>query len=82
MSKLLLYFHLTMRKEQTDTDVPLVRVVGEGFFGSSEKLLPSRPELLHSFLSVAVGAEVSMLLFNFCHKLQRQDTHKNIRSKN
>lgn len=41
--------------------VPLVKVVGEGFFGISEKLLPSRPEPLHSFFSVAVGAVVSML---------------------
>lgn len=41
--------------------VPLAKVVGEGFFGISEKLLPSRPEPLHSFLSVAVGAVVSML---------------------
>lgn len=48
---------------------PLVSVVGEGFFGSSEKVFPSRPAPLHSFLSVAVGAEVSMLLFNFCHNL-------------
>ena len=40
--------------------LPLVRVVGEGFLGSSEKLLPSKPEPLHSFFSVAVGAEVSM----------------------
>lgn len=44
------------------TAVPLVSVVGDGFFGSSEKLLPSRPEALHSFFSVAVGADVSMLL--------------------
>lgn len=52
--------------------VPLVRVVGEGFLGSSEKLLPSRPEPLHSFFSVAVEAEVSMLFF--CHNLERQDS--------
>lgn len=53
--------------------VPLVKVVGEGFFGISEKLLPSRPEPLHSFFSVAVGAEVSMLLSNFRHNLEKQE---------
>lgn len=37
-------------------------VVGDGFFGSSEKLLPSKAEVLHSFFSVAVGAVVSMML--------------------
>lgn len=40
---------------------PLVSVVGDGFFGSSEKLLPSKLEGLHSFFSVAVGAVVSMV---------------------
>lgn len=54
-------------------DVPLVRVVGEGFFGISEKLLPSRPEPLHSFFSVAVGAEVSIPLFDLRHNLWRQE---------
>lgn len=53
--------------------VPLVSVVGEGFFGSSEKLLPSRPEPLHSFFSVAVAAEVSMLLLSFCRSLESQE---------
>lgn len=41
--------------------IPLVTVVGDGFFGRSEKLLPSRPDPLCSFFSVAVGAEVSMV---------------------
>lgn len=50
-------------------------MVGEGFFGISEKLLPSRPEPLHSFFSVAVGAEVSMVLCSLCHNLERQHTH-------
>ena len=56
--------------------VPLVSVVGDGFFGISEKLLPSRPELLHSFFSVAVGAEVSMLLSGSCHDLESQERQK------
>lgn len=55
--------------------VPLFRVVGEGFLGSSEKLLPSKPEPLHSFFSVAVGAEVSMLHLDFRHDLGRQERH-------
>lgn len=42
--------------------VPLLRVLGDGFLGTSEKLLPSGPEPLHSFLSAGVGADVSMLL--------------------
>lgn len=62
-----------MRKEHWKIAVPLARVVGEGFFGISEKLLPSRPEPLHSFFSVAVEAEVSILLFNFRHNLERQE---------
>jgi len=45
-------------------------MVGEGFFGSSEKLLPSRPEPLHSFFSVAVGDEVSMMPSEFRHDLE------------
>ncbi len=59
--------------ERWKTSVPLVKVVGEGFFGISEKLLPSRLELLHSFFSVAVGAEVSMLLSDFCHNLKKKE---------
>lgn len=41
--------------------VPRVAVVGEGFLGRSEKLLPSRPDPLHSFFSVVVGLVVSMM---------------------
>lgn len=52
--------------------VPLLKVVGEGFFGISEGL-PSRPELLHSFFSVAVVAEFSIVFCSLCHNLQRQD---------
>jgi len=36
-------------------------VVGEGFLGRSEKLLPSRPDTLHSFFSVVLGLVVSMM---------------------
>lgn len=64
---------VNVRKQCWKITVPLVIVVGEGFFGSSEKLLPSKPEPLHSFFSVAVGAEVSMLLFNVQHNLERQE---------
>jgi hypothetical protein len=41
--------------------IPLVTVVGDGFFGKSEKLPPSRPDPVCSFFSVAVRAEVSMV---------------------
>lgn len=47
-------------------------MVGEGFFGISEGL-PSRPELLHSFFSVAVVAEFSIMFGSLCHDLERQD---------
>lgn len=36
-------------------------MVGEGFLGRSEKLLASRPELLHSFFSGAVLVVESMM---------------------
>ncbi len=42
--------------------VPRDAVVGEGFLGRSEKLLPSRPDPLHSFFSVVVGLVVSMMI--------------------
>lgn len=43
--------------------LPRVSVVGEGFLGKLEKLLPSRPKSLHSFFSGAVEVFVSMMIF-------------------
>lgn len=70
MTRVTVVLQLRLKVERA---VPLVSVVGEGFFGISVGL-PSRPELLHSFFSAAVVDEFSIMFCSLCHNLERQHT--------